>query len=174
MGKPAKPIRLMVSLLILKYLRNLSDENMVEQWAENCYYQYFSGEQYFQPHIPCVPTELVAFRQRIGEPGVELILQESIRNNAPSDAINSGLVTSVDTTVQEKNITYPTDDELYKKIIKKCQKIADTESVELRQSYIHVVKQLGNLPRFKGTKYGAEAAKKGEQKNKHNCRQTGS
>ena len=73
MGKPAKPIRLMVSLLILKYVRNLSDENLVEHWSENLYYQYFSGEQFFQPNIPCVPTELVAFRQRIGEEGVELI-----------------------------------------------------------------------------------------------------
>ena len=43
-GKPANPIRLMVSLLILKYVRNLSDENLVEQWAENIYFQYFSGE----------------------------------------------------------------------------------------------------------------------------------
>jgi IS5 family transposase len=61
MGAPSKPIRLMVSLLMLKYLRNLSDESMVEQWAENCYYQYFSGVQVFTPGIPCVPTELVAF-----------------------------------------------------------------------------------------------------------------
>src|SRR5476649_1365757 len=51
MGKPAKPIRLMVSLLILKYVRNLSDENLVEQWSENLYYQYFSDEQHFQPSI---------------------------------------------------------------------------------------------------------------------------
>ena len=58
-GKPAKPIRLMVSLLILKQLRNLSDESVVEQWSENSYYQYFSGEQSFTPKIPCVPTELV-------------------------------------------------------------------------------------------------------------------
>jgi len=53
MGKPVKPIRLMVALLILKYLRYLSDESIVEQWSENCYYQYFSGEQYFQANIPC-------------------------------------------------------------------------------------------------------------------------
>lgn len=39
MGKPAKPIRLMVSLLILKYVRNLSDENLVEHWSENLYFQ---------------------------------------------------------------------------------------------------------------------------------------
>jgi transposase, IS5 family len=61
MGKHPKPIRLMVSLLILKFIRNLSDENLVEHWAENIYFQYFNGEQFFQPHIPCVPTELIAF-----------------------------------------------------------------------------------------------------------------
>lgn len=85
MGKPSKPIRLMVALLILKYVRNLSDENLIEQWSENIYYQYFSGEHHFQAAIPCVPTELVAFRQRIGEAGVELILKESIRVNEPPD-----------------------------------------------------------------------------------------
>jgi len=30
-GRPAKPIRLMVGLLILKHVRNLSDESVVEQ-----------------------------------------------------------------------------------------------------------------------------------------------
>ena len=44
---PAKPVRLMVSLLILKQLRNLSDESVVEYKAENSYYQFFSGEEYF-------------------------------------------------------------------------------------------------------------------------------
>ena len=164
MGKPAKPIRLMVALLIIKYLRNLSDESVVEQWAENCYYQYFSGEQFFQAKIPCVPTELITFRQRIGELGVELIFQESIRINEPPDDTNLGLVVSADTTVQEKNITYPTDDKLYKKIIKKCWKIANAESVDLRQSYKNVVKGLGYLQRFKGTKYGAKAARKANKK----------
>jgi IS5 family transposase len=44
-GRPAKPIRLMCGLLILKHLRNLSDESVVEQWSENAYYQYFCGSQ---------------------------------------------------------------------------------------------------------------------------------
>ena len=64
-------------------------------------------------------TELITFRQRIVEPGVELILQESIRVNDPPENDDTGIVVNVDTTVQEKNITYPTDDKLYKKIIKK-------------------------------------------------------
>ena len=164
MGKPAKPIRLMVSLLILKHFRNLSDEMLVEHWSENNYFQYFSGEQHFQPNISCVPTELVAFRQRIGEPGVELILKESIRVNEPPENEDDLIVVSVDSTVQEKNITYPTDDKLYKKIIKKCWIIADKESIDLRQSYTRVIKKLSNLQRFKGTKYGAKAARKADKK----------
>ena len=99
MGKPAKPIRPMVSLLILKYVRSLSDENLVEVWSENLYFQYFSGEQFFQPKIPCVPTELVAFRQRIGEPGVELILQESIWVIEQPRISNSGMVKTVNRNV---------------------------------------------------------------------------
>ena len=89
----------MVSLLILKYIRNLSDENLVAQWSENLYFQYFSGEQHFQPAIPCVPTELTAFRQCIGKPGVELILQQSIRVNELPENTDYALVVSVDTTV---------------------------------------------------------------------------
>ena len=163
MGKPAKPIRLMVSLLILKYVRNVSDESVVEQWSENLYYQYFSGQHHFLAAIPCVPTELVAFRQRIGEDGIELILKESIRvNNPPEDT--KGTVVSVDTTVQEKNITYPTDDKLYKKIIKKCSNIAREEHIDVRQSYTHTVKKLSYLQRFKTTKNGAKAARKANKK----------
>ncbi len=164
-GRPAKPIRLMVSLLILKHLRDLSDEKLVEQWSENLYYQYFSGEEYFQCNIPCVPTELIAFRTRIGVPGIELILQESIRINRPSDNDNGEAITiSVDTTVQEKNITYPTDDKQYKKIIKSCWKIADKESIDLRQSYTRVVSKLSHTQRFKNTKRGAKTARKANKR----------
>jgi len=160
-GAPAKPIRLMVSLLILKQLRNLSDESVVEQWAENAYYQYFGGEQLFSVKPPCVPTELVEFRKRIGEEGVELILKESIRING-KDADDDHL--SGDTTVQEKNITYPTDDKLYKKIIRKCQKIAAEENIELRQSYKFTVKKLSTIQRFKKNKGGFAKARKASKK----------
>ncbi|WP_170982941.1 transposase [Dyadobacter frigoris] len=43
-GRPTLSIRLVVSLLISKHVRNLSDENIVEQWAEKAYYQYFNGD----------------------------------------------------------------------------------------------------------------------------------
>jgi len=38
-GRPAKPIRLMVGLLLLKQIENLSDENIVLQWKRNPYYR---------------------------------------------------------------------------------------------------------------------------------------
>lgn len=160
-GKPAKPIRLLVALLILKQLRNLSDESVVEQWAENSYYQYFSGENYFAAKPPCVPTELVEFRKRIGTSGVELIFKESIKVNG-KDGNDENL--SGDTTVQEKNITYPTDDKLYKKIIKECRAVADKESIELRRSYTCSIKKLSTIQRFRKNKNGAEAAKKASKK----------
>lgn len=160
-GAPSKPIRLMVSLLILKQLRNLSDESLVEQWSENSYYQYFSGEQSFVPQTPCVPTELVEFRKRIGEEGVELILKESIRVNG-KDADDENL--TGDTTVQEKNITYPTDDKLYKKIITKCNSIAQKEDVELRQSYTQTIKKLSIIQRLRRNKGGDVKARKASKK----------
>lgn len=161
MGRPAKPIRLMVSLLILKHIRNLSDESVVEQWSENIYYQYFSGEQFFAPKAPCEASELVHFRNRIGSQGIELILKESIRINGKD---GDGGVLSADTTVQEKNITYPVDDKLYKKIIKRCQSIAQDNGLELRQSYKTTIKRLSNAQRFRKSVKHSKKAKKADRK----------
>jgi IS5 family transposase len=161
MGAPAKSIRLMVSLLILKQVRNLSDEGVVEQWAENSYYQYIGGEKYFSSQEPCSSTELVEFRKRIGEEGVELIFKESIRINGKD---GDGDILSGDTTVQEKNITYPTDDKLYKKIISKCRTIAEKENIELRQSYTQTIKKLSVIQRLKRNKGGEVKARAASKK----------
>ena len=136
----------MVGLLILKHLRNVSDESVVEQWSENLYYQYFCGQQEFVSTAPCEASELVHFRKRIGEPEIELILKESIRING--DDSNDGHV-SVDTTVQEKNITFPTDVKLHKKIIKKCLAIAKDLEVTVRQTYTRTLKRLSIDQRFR-------------------------
>ncbi|MFC1224388.1 IS5 family transposase [Pedobacter sp. BG31] len=156
-GRPAKPIRLMVALLILKHIRNLSDESVVEQWAENAYYQYFSGERVFAAKAPCEASELVHFRNRIGAEGVELIFKESIRINGKGGKEDNA---SIDTTVQEKNITYPTDSKLHRKIIKKCIGIADKAGLVLRQRYTRTLKKLSVEQRFRNhPKNGAKARK---------------
>jgi IS5 family transposase len=99
-GHPAKPIRLMVDLQILKYIENLSDEKVVAQFKRNPYYQAFCGLTEFSRDFPCDSTELVHFRKRIGEAGFEKIFQVSVslHGKAPlEDTVN------IDTTVQEKN-----------------------------------------------------------------------
>ena len=160
-GRPAKPIRLMVALLMLKHIRNLSDESVVEQWMENVYYQYFSGEASYACGVPCEASELVHFRNRIGEEGIELILKESIRVNG-DDSGDSHV--SVDTTVQEKNITFPTDDKLLKKIIKKCWSIAEAEDLPVRQSYTRTLKKLSFDQRFRNHPKNKAKARKADRK----------
>ena len=133
-GRPAKPIPLMVGLLMLKHIRNISDESIVEQWSENNYYQYFCGERSFVPGFPCQASELVHFRKRIGEEGIALILKESIRINGDDSGDPHDPHVNVDTTVQEKNITFPTDAKLHRKIISKCHAIAEKEEIIIHQS----------------------------------------
>ena len=148
-GRPAHPIRLMCGLLILKHLRNVSDEMVVSQWSENAYYQYFCGGLEFMPKQPCDASELVHFRNRIGEEGMELILAESIRVNTDHDNEDHFDTAFIDSTVQEKNITYPTDAKLHKKIIKNVLKIVHDKCLPLRQSYTRTLKGIYRSQRFR-------------------------
>ena len=156
-GRPAKSIRLMCSLLIIKQLQNLSDARVVNQWKQNPYYQYFGGEEYFQWEQPCTASELTHFRNRIGELGVIEIFRESIIVNG-EDAKEVDII--ADTTVQEKNITYPTDLKLHIKIIKRCWKVGEKESVQWRQSYTRTMEKLKRDARFGKGKKQAKTRKK--------------
>ena len=116
-GRPAKPTRLMVGLLLLKQIENLSDERVVEAWVQNPYYQVFCGMEHFQWEFPCAASELVHFRKRIGEAGMEKIFQASVALFGKK-ALEDDVV--VDTTVQEKDITFPTDTKLRVKAMERC------------------------------------------------------
>lgn len=144
-GRPAKPIRLMVGLLLLKQLANLSDERVVEEWRQNPYFQAFCGMKTFQWQLPCNPSEFCHFRKRIGEKGMEKIFKISVEIHG-NQAFENEVV--VDTTVQEKNITFPTDTKLRLKVIAKCWRIAKRESLKLRRSYRREVKNLLRTIRF--------------------------
>ena len=109
-----KPIRLMVGLLMLKQLENLSDENVVLQFKRNPYYQYFCAIQPTpRPCLAMQPNWCIA-RNRIGVAGFELIFKMSVMLHGKKANENTVLI---DTTVQEKNITYPTESKLAIKII---------------------------------------------------------
>lgn len=151
-GMPGKPIRLMVGLIILKQLKNLSDAEVVKQWVQNPYFQYFCGESEFRWDAPCDPSDITHFRNRIGKDGFDKILEVSINiqpeANKPRSKKQMTKAVVLDTTAQEKNITYPTDVKLHKKIIESCQKIAKEEQLELRQSYKRTIKKLMLAQRF--------------------------
>jgi transposase, IS5 family len=137
-GRPAKPIRLMVGLLLLKQMYNQSDESVVERWRENIYWQQFCGIEEFQWELPCDPSDLTYFRNRIGEEGVAVILAHSVELHG-KEAKESEIV--IDSTVQEKNITHPTDTKQYRKIILRCWKLANEQGIQLRRRYSKEVRK---------------------------------
>jgi transposase, IS5 family len=181
-GRKAKPIRLMVGLIILKHLRNVSDETVVAQFTENAYYQYFCGMESFTTKMPSAPSELVEFRHRIGDTGIELVLKESIRVNLvledakkeeedrknhkdgrgrKSDAEQTAFI---DSTVQEKNVTFPTDSKLLNRIIEFCHNVAKDENLKVRQSYAREIKGLKLIQRFRGRKNSAGKVKRADRR----------
>lgn len=137
-GRPSIPIRKIAGLLLLKAMFKESDESVVERWVENPYWQYFTGEDFFQNKQPFDPSEFVHFRKRLKEKGLEFILSQTVALHP--EAKNEKEV-QIDTTVMEKNITFPTDAKLAKKVIDNCVKIAEKEGVKQRQTYKRVAKQ---------------------------------
>lgn len=129
----------MSGLLMLKQLYDLSDESVVEQWRMNPYFQVFCGEASFQTDVPCHATELVKFRQRIGPEGVKNIFSLSVQLHGKGA---EDKVVLVDTTVQEKAITYPTDSKLAIKIINRLNKLAKSQGIQQRRTYVKEVKSL--------------------------------
>ena len=138
-GRPSVAIRKIAGMLLLKEMFKESDESVVERWIENAYWQYFTGEDFFQTDQPFDPSNFVHFRKRIGENGLEFLLGQSVCLHPKAKTEDE---VQIDTTVQEKNITFPTDSKLAKKVIDNCVKIAEKEGVTQRQSYRRVSKQL--------------------------------
>jgi transposase, IS5 family len=147
-GRPSVPIRTIVGLLLLKQMYNLGDETVVERYLENPYWQHFCGEVYFQYKLPFDPSDFVHFRKRIGEEGMKKIFKQSI-DLFDSDKIRREVKeVRVDTTVQEKNITFPTDRKLTEKVIEHCKRIARKEDINLTRTFGREIKKLKHQLRF--------------------------
>ncbi|WP_063901837.1 IS5 family transposase [Burkholderia ubonensis] len=138
-GRPRLPIRRMLGLryCYLKHAFNERDESVCERWAENVYFQYFCGEEYFQPRLPCDPTNLGHFRQVLGEAGVEELLATTITTAANMKMVEPAEfeVVIVDTTVQEKAVAFPTDSRLLEVARAKLVKLAQRAGLTLKQTY---------------------------------------
>ena len=142
-GAPAKPVRLVVGLLMLQHMYGISDEGVVQGWIENPYWQFFCGELLLQWETPLDPSSLSRWRKRIGKSGMDKILRETINIALKTGTVSAKSFQKViaDTTVMEKNIIFPTDSRTQYKAIKRLVKMAKTHNIPLRQTYIHIGKK---------------------------------
>jgi transposase, IS5 family len=141
-GRPPLPTRLMAGLAILKHTYDLSDEVLCERWVENPYYQHFCGEEFFQHRLVFDRSSLTRWRNRMGEERLAALIQESLSVAVRTKAIKPSELSRVivDTTVQPKNVTFPTDAKLLNRAREKLVRLAQRHGVALRQSYARVGK----------------------------------
>lgn len=161
-GRPAHPIRLMVGLHLLKHIHGISDEKVCAQWRENPYWQYFCGEEYFQHDGPIARADMTHFRGRVGDESLAFLIEESLRIALSFKALRPKDLerVAVDTTVQEKAITFPTDSKLLHKAMVKLAALSRKHGVELRQSYVRVSKlHLIKVGRYRHAKQMGRALK---------------
>jgi IS5 family transposase len=143
-GRPRLSVRLMASLLYLKHAYNLSDEDVVERWAENVVWQYFSGQTYYEPKFPCDATQIGRFRKAIGEAGVEELLKATIDAAVAVKAVRPAEFERiiVDSTVQEKAIAHPVDSRLLEIARAKVVQAAKFAGIQLKQTFIKEGREL--------------------------------
>src|SRR6201984_1482052 len=141
-GQPPLPTRLMAGLAILKHTYDLSDETLCDRWVENPYFQYFCGEEFFQHRLVFDRSSLTRWRQRMGEEKLQALLQESLAVATKTEAIKPTDLNRiiVDTTVQPKNVMFPTDARLLNRAREILARLAQRHGVKLRQSYTGVGK----------------------------------
>lgn len=142
-GRPALSTRLLVALHYIKHLYDLSDDLVLSGFLENPYWQFFCGMEYFQHRLPCDPTSLVKWRQRVGADGIEQMLKETLNAAKRQRALTNKEMQSinVDTTVQEKAIAFPTDARLYDKARRALVRLSKQVGLKLRQSYARLSKK---------------------------------
>ncbi len=136
-GAPAKPVRLVIGLLMLENMYGISDEEVVSQWVQNPYWQYFCGYDHFQWKMPVNPSSMSRWRKRLGEEGLEYIFSITIKAALDTGSVKKSSLSRVivDTTVMPKNITFPTDGKLYLKGLQTLVKMAKENNIPLRQPY---------------------------------------
>ena len=141
-GRPAEPVRFMVGMFLLKATYGLSDEQVWERWVHDPYFQYFTGEEFFQHHLPHERSGLSHWRKRLGDK-LDILLAETLRVAHEAGALQADDLArvTVDTTVQPKNIAHPTDANLMLTAIEQLGKLAKHHGVRLRQSYSRVAKK---------------------------------
>ena len=140
-GRPAVETRFMLGLLLLKHIFGLSDAEVCERWVENPYFQYFTGEEFFQHSFPherpgsaigasgWAKARAAAGREPAGRPWQR-------RAAASRPGAGHGRY-----DCEPKNIAFPTDAKLLHAALNGLNRLARRHGVRLRQSYLRVAKR---------------------------------
>ena len=141
-GRPGIETRFVVGLFLLKHIYGLSDEGVCERWVTDPYFQHFTGETFFQHAFPHERSDLSHWRKRFGD-RLELLLAESLRIAHDTGALRTRHLkrVTVDTTVQPKAITFPTDAKLLHAAMEGLNRLVRKHGVRLRQSYRRIAKR---------------------------------
>ena len=104
-------LRSMIALTLFKNSFDLSDEELVQRFAENFYLQYFAGYDYFDPFPSCDASPVGRFRGTLGEAGPEELFSVIIHKAVDVCPVKKSEVGRViiGTTMQEKAIAHPVD-----------------------------------------------------------------
>jgi transposase, IS5 family len=142
-GRPGLPTRLMVGLHLLKHMDGLSDEAICARYLDSPYVQLFCGEIYFQHALPLDRSSMTRWRQRIGPERLEVLLAESLAAAQRGGAVEERHLrrVTIDTTVQPKAVTHPTDSKLLQRGIEILARLARRHRIRLRQSYLRVARK---------------------------------
>lgn len=143
LGRPAKPTRLMVGLHYLKHSYDLSDEETVDRWVENPYWQVFCGFEFFQHDLPIDPSLMTRWRGRVGPEAMEEVLKASVVVALKTKTVKPSSLerVTIDTTVQPKAIAHPTDSRLYLKALLLLVRQARKADIKLRQSHTRLARR---------------------------------
>ncbi len=129
-GRPAKEPEMMVKILILQYLYNLSDEQVIIDASLNLAYMYFLGvnPEVELPH----PSLLAKFRKNKLEDNltVDEIIVEIVKQ-CVDKGILQGTGLSIDTTHTEANTFKCTSERVMKRLMNKIFKTIEKEHGEV-------------------------------------------
>ena len=100
-------------------------------------WQFFSGMEYYEPRLPCDPTQIGRFRRALGEEGLEQLLKATIDTAVEIKAIKPSELERVivDTTVQEKAMAHPVDSRLLEIARHKVVSAAKRVGISLKQTF---------------------------------------
>ena len=139
-GRPGLPTRLMVGLHLIKHMDGLSDDAVCARFLDSPYVQLFCGESHFQHALPLDRSSMTRWRKRIGAERLELLIAETLATAQRAGAAEPKHFerVTIDTTVQPKAVTHPTDSKLLHRGVEILGRLARRHGVALRQSCTRV------------------------------------